>query len=245
MVFSLPAAGSRAGWVHTYFPTWLGGNGSGCSLDIWQLCVALLPVIVPGAGGGPACWSQHCNPGEGFQLPERNEKWEGHTPSPLFPRRTSLLSVSLSHSLQLSPETVPPAKPIPQAQKWPASLNPKAAPPWPRSIFTFSRKPLGIVRLHLFSLGSIQLIVWNLCSGLWLFFHLLTIYFFLILILKILKGAHGITKRHEEPGQESCSPTAELFPSSKLAAPPKPWVLQMVLPPLLPQNFFLLLFILY
>ena len=65
-----------------------------------------------------------------------------------------------------------------QAQKWPASLNPKAAPPGPRSILTSSRKPLGIVRLHLSSLGSKQLIVWNLCSGLWLFFHLLTIFFF-------------------------------------------------------------------
>ena len=145
---------------------WLGGNGSGCSLDIWQLCVALLPVMSLGLEEAQPAGTNTVTLVKCFSF-QREMRSERDTLPPLcslgeplcvlFPCPTAYSShqkLSLLQSQYL------------QAQKWPASLKPKAAPPGPRSILTSSRKPLGIVKLHLSSLGFKQLIVWNLCSGL-------------------------------------------------------------------------------
>lgn len=97
-------------------------------MDVWQLCVALLPVIVPGARGGPACWSQHVTLAKLFSF-QREMKSERDTLPPLcslgeplcflfpFPSAfSSLQKLSLLQSQYL------------QAQKWPCFSQPQGCP---------------------------------------------------------------------------------------------------------------------
>lgn len=70
------------------------GNSSGCwrPLDIWQVLVALLPVILPGDGEGPAYDSPPCS----FRRERRSESNSLSLSAPLPPRATSFLLSFLS-----------------------------------------------------------------------------------------------------------------------------------------------------
>lgn len=111
------------------------------SVAMWQLLVALLPVILPQAGGGPAHSSQQHNT-------VYQEKGEVRATLSLASALWEALGfIFLSLSVQLFPEMSSVQSQWLQPQKQPCfhqHLTRQAATPGPRSVLTSSQKPFRI-----------------------------------------------------------------------------------------------------